>query len=213
MKKLLPALLATALAVGPAFADEGTDWCHEWQQTRCPPIPYAATVANPQVAGLVNAASAIPGAIYGFVADGVDKNYAKNEGRKIYLGVRNDVDAGGDEAQILASMSADDRRAYDEYVRLVVNTDYSSIRTRLAEMVQQLATAAAQLTTLLPQAKEQFKATGANALQMVSMLKPVNRDLSAIKAQIADANAGIKYWLDLVDQDEKAQSFMKDAEK
>ena len=213
MKKLLPALLVTALAVAPSFADEDTDWCHEWQMTRCPPIPYTATVANPQVAGLVTAASAIPGAIYGFVADGVDKNYAKNEGRRIYLGVRNDVDAGGDEAQILASMPEEDRKAYDEYVRLVVNTDYSSIRTRLAEMVQQLATAAAQLTTLLPQAKEQFAASGVNALQMVGMLKPVNRDISAIKAQISDAQAGIKYWIDLIDQDEKAQEHMKDAEK
>lgn len=213
MKAILPSLLLTVLVASSVFADGGIDWCREWQKTRCPPIPYVATVPNPQVAGLVSAASAIPGAIYGFVADGVDKNYAKNEGRKIYLGVRNDVDAGGDEAQILAAMPAADRRAYDEYVRLVVNTDYSSIRTRLAEMVQQLATAAAQLSTLLPQAKEQFKASGANALQMVSMLKPVNRDISAIKAQIADANAGIKYWLDLVDQDEKAQTYMKDAEK
>ena len=213
MKKLLPALLATAIVVAPALADEGTDWCHEWQLTRCPPIPYQATVQNPQVAGLVTAASAIPGAIYGFVADGVDKNYAKNEGRRIYLGVRNDVDAGGNEEQILAAMPEADRKAYDEYVRLVVNTDYSSIRTRLAEMGQQLVTAAAQLTTILPQAKQQFAANGANALQMVSMLKPVNRDISAIKAQIADAQAGIKYWIDLVDQDEKAQSFMKDAEK
>ena len=79
--------------------------------------------------------------------------------------------------------------------------------------MQDLATAAAGLAQILPQARSQFAASGANALQMPTMLKPVNRDLTAIKAQIADAQAGIKYWLDLVDQDQKAQEHMKGAVK
>ena len=206
-------LLFAALAAGAALADEPVDWCRRWQETRCPPIPYRSTVQNPQVAALVNAAQAVPAAVYGFVADGVDRNYAKNEGRRIYIGVQNDIAAGATEGSILAAMPPQDRRAYNEYVRLVANTDYKSLRARLNQLVQDLATAAAGLAQILPQARSQFAASGANALQMATMLKPVNRDLTAIKAQIADAEAGIKYWLDLVDQDQKAQEHMKGSVK
>lgn len=209
MKKTM--LLLAAVAATASMADEPVDWCLRWQQTRCPPIPYRSSVSNPQVAALVDAAQAVPAAVYGFVADGVDRNYAKNEGRRIYIGVRNDIAAGAAEADILAAMPPEDRRAYDEYVRLVAGTDYNALRARLAQMVEDLATAAAGLAQLVPQARSQFAASGANALQMASMLKPVNRDLAAIKAQIADAQAGIKYWLDLVDQDQKAQEHMKGA--
>jgi len=206
-------LLFAALAAGAALADEPVDWCRRWQETRCPPIPYRSTVENPQVAALINAAQAVPAAVYGFVADGVDRNYAKNEGRRIYIGVQNDIAAGATEGSILAAMPPQDRRAYNEYVRLVVNTDYNSLRARLAQLGKDLVTAAEGLARILPQARSQFSASGANALQMASMLKPVNRDLAAIKAQIADAQAGIKYWLDLVDQDQKAQEHMKGAVK
>ena len=147
------------------------------------------------------------------MADGVDRNYAKNEGRRIYIGVQNDIAAGATEASLLAAMPPQDRRAYNEYVRLVVNTDYNSLRARLAQLGKDLVTAAEGLARILPQSRSQFSASGANALQMASMLKPVNRDLAAIKAQIADAQAGIKYWLDLVDQDQKAQEHMKGAVK
>ena len=204
-------LALAALATGAAMADEPVDWCRRWQETRCPPISYRSAVQNPQVAALVTAAQAVPAAVYGFVADGVDRNYAKNEGRRLYLGVQNDVAAGASEAEILASMPPEDRRAYDEYVKLVVSTDYSSVRARLAQLGEDLATAAAGLAGLIPQAKEQFAASGASFFEMASLLRPLDRDLTAIRAQIADAYAGIKYWIDLVDQDEKAQQHMKGA--
>ena len=209
MKKTILAL--AAFATGVTMAEEPVDWCRRWQETRCPPVSYRSAVSIPQVAALVNAAQAIPAAIYGYVADGVDRNYAKNEGRRIYLGVQNDVAAGASESDVLASMPPADRQAYDEYVKLVVNTDYSSIRTRLAQFGEDLATAAADLARLAPKAKEQFSAAGVSFLEMPSLLRALDRDVSAIKAQISDAYAGIRYWIDLVDQDEKAQQHMKGA--
>lgn len=214
MKKLMyiPLVIATAMTfVGCASTggSNGENPVTQWQEERTP-TKFTSTCKVPEVATLITAASIVPNAVYLKIANGVDQASAKNEGRRIYLGIENDVKAGTiTREDAIAALTPEDNKVYKTYVKYVVKEDFSGTYALIKQLAEQVAAEGPKIAALFVAAKENSAFKALAGLELMRATKELTTDVNMIKGQIADSITGIGLWRGLIDQDKKAQAFMK----
>lgn len=156
-----------------------------------------------------NTLAAGSAALYLQVVNGVDRLAAQNEGRRIFVGVQNDVAAGSKLADILATMPAADKQAYTDYENAIKAEDQAKIMdTVVTPLLSTLATEAAKVAVVVSEVRstDEFKALA--GIELVRTSGYIVADSKALSAQFSDATDGANIWLDLLKQDKAAKEFM-----
>ncbi len=163
------------------------------------------------IAAGMNTLAVVSAPLYLQVVTAVDQLAASQEGRRIYIGIQQDIEAGAKAEEILAAMPPEDKAAYKAYEASISQVNQESV---MNDVVKPL------LETL---AAETIKASDAIAvmtndpalktlayLELARASKAIGTDSKAITQQLSDATVGAKLWLDLLAKDKEAKAFMAD---
>lgn len=174
-------------------------------------VTYQSKLTNPVLAAPINTFAIVPAAAYLKVVTSVDELYAKDNGRRIYTGVMNEVKAGADLAEILAAMPAEDKAAFDEYASWVKKADQASvINTIVMPMINQIAAEAEKVADVLENVKSLPEFALLTGFDLLSAGKALAADGDALAQQFSDTLAGANLWLDLLKRDMEAKKFGDD---
>ncbi len=212
MKKMIMLSLVAGLALGitgcASSGKDGENPVVAWKADRAA-VEFKSSVSIPAVAGMINPVGNTLAVPYAVVVSSVDKEYAVNEGRRVYLAVQNDIKAGAKFADIKKNMPKADLDAYVAYQKYAVNRNYDGVMAQIEKIAKQIADQSVIVAGLLAKAKADpsFKALAGFAA--VKEAKNLANDVDTLKSQISSATTGIGLWRGLVNQDKAAREFMK----
>lgn len=174
-------------------------------------VTYKSEIKQPALAAPVNVLAASLAAIYLPVVNGVDMMAAQNEGRVIYVGVENDVKAGMNRKELIASMTPEQKAAYNGYLAAIKRQDQTKIlQTVVIPLLKKIEKEGQKVAALANELKNnpQFRALA--GMEALKAGKAIAADASALSAQVADIGSGLALWQKLLEQDKAAREFMKD---
>lgn len=211
------ALIITGCASSPKQSNAGhgneTDIVKPWIESRVDASKaFASKCTVGTVATAINAIALPLQVMQRNAYDKVDVAYANAKGRRIYSAVRNDVKNGASSADILAKLSKEDKTAYDNYVKYVVNEDFGKRESALKAMMPKLAQAGVEVAALVIMAKKDPNFAKLAGLAMLTQVKNVNKDMAELKKILADTNKATELWKQLDEQDKLIQKEQKEIE-
>ncbi len=166
---------------------------------------------QPALAAPINAFATIPATLYLKVVRSVDEMAATQDGRLIYMGVQNDIAAGADAKEILASMPAEDKAAYTAYANMVAKADQESIINDIVlPMIEQITAEGAKVAALITSVQENPALQALAGFELMKANAAIVADGKALGQQFSDATTGANLFLDLLKKDKEAKAFMQD---
>lgn len=181
-----------------------------WRAGRATTEMVVSKCVDAQVADIVNGLAAIPGEVYGYLANGSDKAMARNAGREIYLGIKRERDAGTPMDEIRKAVSDADWAAAIEYERFIKPQDYATLGDKLSAIAAKLAEDGAKVGGALAQIKNLDSMKGKNPIALAAAMKEPIAEVNTIKNQLSDAVKACGYWRDLNKQDEQMQKIAQE---
>ncbi len=146
--------------------------------------------------------------LYAPVVNGVQHLAVQSNGRQIYVAVQNDIKNGAKAEEILASMPAEDKAAYQEYAKLVAKTDQDAEEKYAAEISEKQLNMTLALVNLIKEAKKDLK--GLKGMQKAAAIGQLMSAQSDISAELSSVSDGLALWRELLAKDKEAKAFMAD---
>lgn len=173
-------------------------------------VQYRSVNHIPELASSVNLFADSAAVLYLKVVNGVDRLSAQNEGRRIYLGVRNDIERGIPPAELFAMMPPEDLQAYNAYSQSIAIEDQEQVmQTVIGPLLADLSRDGFRVALLVLALKESKAFRQLAIVAMVITSIDIFRDSRMLAWQISDIKEGAGLWMDLLEQDKAAKEYMQ----
>lgn len=216
MNKLVMTVAGATLVAGTFLmsgcattsATAGKDPVAEWQASRMTTnsVPLNTTLKTVQLAARALEVSIWPIQVetYGLVDDA----HAKVVGRKVYMAVQNDVNAGAKMNDVLAKLSPADLKNYKEYAAYVRQLDYEKNQTLGQSILKKMDPLVAGAAGLLATAQADPDYASQGLIDQAMETKQVGKDVAMLKDKLADSKKALDFWFELNREDNEAKKFM-----
>ena len=214
------AALATVIATGcvstpkpQAGHGNQTDVIKPWIDSRADANKaFASQCTVGTVATAINAIGAPLQMMQRSAYDKVDLAYTTAKGRRIYKAVEGDVAEGAVKADVLAKLSPEDKKAYDDYKKYCVEQDFGERENQLKAMVPKLAQAGVEIGGIVAMAKKDPDFAKLAGIALIAQTRNVGKDADALKKILDDTTKAKDFWAALDAEDKEVQRLTKEAE-
>ncbi len=146
--------------------------------------------------------------LYAAVVKGVEFLRVQGNGRQVYIGVQNDIKAGADAKKLLASMPEADRKAYEEYAKVVGDMDQEKQIALADQINSKQLEYYALVVNLVKQGRDDAKKL--KKMEKYVFIAALTAASTDLLGQMGDISTGTTLWKELLEKDKEAKAFMAD---